>query len=148
MFSANAFGGYRETTQPTPSAITFSPELVRTVAIVLVIIVHASSFPYIINDPVTSTAQFNWWTVNVYGAIGYLGVPLFVILSGVLLLDPAKADESLTVFFKKRFARIGIPMIFWTLIYFGWAYFRGNQMTPENTVGALLSGSYGPHRAG
>lgn len=113
-------------------------------AIVLVIFVHAALFPYLINGPVTPTAQFNWWTVDVYGAIGYLGVPLFIILSGVLLLDPAKVNEPLSIFFKKRFARIGIPMIFWTLAYFAYAYYiRGNTLTPENTFGGLLSGSYG-----
>ncbi len=108
------------------------------------ILVHATTFPYTINGSITPMEQFNWWTVNVYGAIGYLGVPLFVILSGVLLLDPAKADEPLLVFFKKRFARIGIPMIFWTIAYFVWTYYvRGGQVTPENFLGGLLGGSYG-----
>jgi surface polysaccharide O-acyltransferase-like enzyme len=74
-----------------------------------------------------------------------LGVPLFVILSGVLLLDPAKADESLTTFFKKRFARIGIPLVFWTIAYFAWAnQIHGTQLTVNNIFAGLLSGSY-PH---
>ena len=92
---------------------------------------------------VTPTAQFNWWTVDAYSSIAYLGVPLFVILSGVLLLDPAKENESLTVFYKKRAARIAIPIAFWTVWYFGWSYFvRGNPLTPNFLFEGLLNGSY------
>ncbi len=100
-------------------------------------------FPYHLSAPITSTARFNWWTVDVYSAAGYLGVPLFIILSGVLLLDPAKADESLTVFFKKRAARIALPFVFWTAAYFAWAhYIHGLQLTPSNIFSGLLNGSY------
>jgi surface polysaccharide O-acyltransferase-like enzyme len=135
-------GRVMENVQSTQAS--FSPNFIRAVAIILVVIVHATLFPYTINGAATATEQFNWWTVDIYGAIGYLGVPLFVILTGVLLLDPAKTDEPLIVFFKKRFARIGIPMIFWVATYFVWAYAtRGAQLGFDNFLGGILSGSYG-----
>ena len=84
----------------------------------MVVLVHASFFPYSISGEVTPTVMANWFTSDVFGAIGYLGVPLFVMLSGALLLNPAKADEPMGVFYKKRFWRVGLPLIFWTLVYF------------------------------
>ena len=81
--------------------------------------------------------------MNIYSAAGYLGVPLFIILSGVLLLDPGKADESLTVFFKKRASRIAAPFVFWTVAYFAWAhYMHGLQLTAANIFSGLINGSY------
>ncbi len=123
--------------------MNFSVDLIRTLAIVLIILVHANGFPYSLNGGVTPIVAFNWWTLNVYGAIGNLGVPLFVMLSGALLLDPAKCDEPMRVFFKKRFARIGLPFIFWTTAYFAWGHFvHGYALTPTSIFEGLVSGSY------
>jgi surface polysaccharide O-acyltransferase-like enzyme len=109
----------------------------------MVVLVHASGFPYKIPGAITPIVMVNWFTADVYGAIGYLGVPLFVILSGALLLDPVKADESMSVFFKKRFIRVGLPLIFWTLIFFIWTFvIHENPITIFNVQQGLLSGSY------
>ena len=115
----------------------------RTIAIMMVVFVHASSFPYSIPGQITPLVMFNWFTSDVYGAIGYLGVPLFVMLSGALLLDPAKADEPMGEFYKKRFNRIGLPLVFWTIIFFAWNYsVHGVPLTLFNIGQGLLTGSY------
>ena len=109
----------------------------------MVILVHASFFPYKIPGEITHTVIVNWFTADVFGAIGYLGVPLFVMLSGALLLNPVKADEPMGVFFKKRFNRIGLPLIFWTVVYFIWSFtVWENPVTLFNIVQGLISGSY------
>ena len=112
----------RANLQAKPANADFPVDLIRTVAIFLIILVHANNFPYTLSGNITPTASFNWWTVNTYAAIGNLGVPLFVMLSGALLLDPAKCEEPMRVFFKKRIERIGLPMIFWTIAYFAWGH--------------------------
>jgi len=109
----------------------------------MVILVHASFFPYKIPGEITPTVIANWFTADVFGAIGYLGVPLFVMLSGALLLNPAKADEPMGVFFKKRFNRIGLPLVFWTVVYFIWSFnVWGKPVTLLNIGLGLISGSY------
>ena len=130
--------------QPTkPSQANFSVDLVRTVAIVMVVLVHASGFPYQIPGEINSAVMVNWFTSDIYGAIGYLGVPLFVMLNGSLLLIPAKSDEPMRVFFKKRFNRVGVPLIFWTAVYFIWNFgVHEIPFTPFNFQQGLLSGSY------
>lgn len=82
--------------------------------------------------------------MDIYGAFANMGVPLFVMLSGSLLLDAAKADEPMKVFYKKRFMRIGLPMIFWTIIYFAWSAFLSEQpLTSVDVLKGVLVGSSG-----
>jgi surface polysaccharide O-acyltransferase-like enzyme len=134
-----------ESTLPSNPAVdvNYPVDLIRTIAILMVILVHASFFPYKIPGEITPTVMVNWFTADVYGAIGYLGVPLFVMLSGALLLNPAKADEPMGLFFKKRFDRIGLPLIFWTAVYFVWSFsVHDEPLTLFNIEQGLLSGSY------
>lgn len=129
--------------QSNPDNIEYSVDLIRTIAIVMVVLVHSSFFPYGIPGAITPMVMVNWFSANIYGAIGYLGVPIFVMLSGALLLNPAKADESISVFFKKRFNRLGLPLIFWTALYFIWSFgVRGTPFTSFNIIQGLLSGAY------
>jgi len=69
------------------------------------------------------------------------------MLSGALLLQPSKLNESIRTFFKKRIKRIGFAFIFWSFIYLAWAFFISNTpLTNDNILqGALFSffsGSY------
>jgi len=106
--------------QPNPTVSNNSIDLIRVVAITVVIILHTSAFPYNTPEKLTLEVITNWWSI---GAIGLIGVPLFIMVTGALLLTPQKADEPIRVFFKKRFTRIGLPMIFWSIFYFGWAIY-------------------------
>jgi surface polysaccharide O-acyltransferase-like enzyme len=90
----------------------------------------------------TQTEIYRWWMVNIYQILGRTGVPLFVMLSGALLLQPSKT-ESLKVFFKKRWARIGLPFLFWGAIYFAWDYFANHlALTSGFIFQGILSGPY------
>ena len=67
-------------------------------------------------------SQFiSWSTVAIYQSLARLGVPLFIMLTGALLLQSGK-NESLSAFFKKRWARIGLPTLFWGAAYFAWDF--------------------------
>ena len=88
-----------------------------------------------------------WWTSTVYKSFTLSCVPLFVILSGALLLQPSKINEPIQVFFKKRFKRIGFAFIFWTPIYLVWAFFVSQTPITSNNIiqgslFSLFSGSY------
>lgn len=54
------------------------------------------------------------WAKNFYYTLSRVGVPLFFLISGYLLLS---RQEDLQTFFKKRAARIIIPFLVWSIIY-------------------------------
>jgi surface polysaccharide O-acyltransferase-like enzyme len=128
--------------EPKPAA-AFPVDLIRPLAIVLVIFLHATAFPYAIPQNVTPTVMWNWWTINIYDTLGRVAVTLFVMLSGALLLDPAKVNEPLRVFFKKRFSRVGIPIVFWGATFFAWQFLVNKQaFTIDNVINGVLLGPY------
>jgi surface polysaccharide O-acyltransferase-like enzyme len=62
------------------------------------------------------------------------------MLSGALLFQPAKLNEPMRVFFKKRLNRIGLPFAFWSAVYLAWAfYLSGLPVTIDNIVQGMLS---------
>ncbi len=131
------------TSQSKNEGITLPVDLIRTIAIILVILLHASIEPNP-NLGLMSPAGIQlWWTSNIYDSISRIAVPLFIMLTGFLLLQPTKKDEPLRVFFKKRWNRIGIPVLFWGAIFFVWDFLvRGQPATLLFVFQGILSGPY------
>jgi surface polysaccharide O-acyltransferase-like enzyme len=84
-----------------------------------------------------------WGIVNIYQSLAVpLGVPLFLMLSGALLLQPEK-NEPLRTFWKKRWARIGPPSLFWGAAYFAWDFLVQNiPFTSNVIIQGILNGPY------
>lgn len=86
-----------------------SYDVIRAVAIFFVVCIHSMG---LVNDAVrTGDSVAN--IVNAIGGVIYCGVPLFVMLSGALLLGK---EEPSTMFFKKRLPRVLIPFLFWSVV--------------------------------
>lgn len=99
-------------------------DLIRTMAIVGVILLHASGSWLITSQQMNEMSPLEsvrWAVVDIYQSAARICVPLFVMLTGALLLQPEK-NESLSAFFKKRWARIGLPFLFWGAAYFAWDF--------------------------
>jgi surface polysaccharide O-acyltransferase-like enzyme len=64
-----------------------------------------------------------WLTGEIYDALTRWCVPVFVMVSGALLLDDAKRTEPAGVFYRKRLGRLGWAFAFWVAFYvlLGWA---------------------------
>ena len=126
------------------ASVNFPVDTIRFIAIFLIIFLHSSGYPYkFLTSETTVIDIVNWFTLNFYDTIGMFGLPLFVMLTGALLLNPVKSDEPLRVFYKKRFNRIGLPFVFWTIIYFVWTFTVLDwSFTPFNVLQGLISGSY------
>ncbi len=122
-------------------------DLIRTIAILGVILLHASNdlttqSMGLISQQAMTLEIFRWTTVDVYQSIGRIGVPLFVMLTGALLLQPSK-NESIGVFLKKRWRRIGLPFIFWASAYFAWDFLVEHQaFTSSAVIQGILSGPF------
>ena len=61
------------------------------------------------------------------------------MLSGALLLQPAKLNEPIRVFLKKRLSRIGLAFAFWSAVYLAWGfYISGFPLTLSNIGQGIL----------
>jgi surface polysaccharide O-acyltransferase-like enzyme len=102
----------------------------RVVAILAVISIHVVA-------PLLSTraVPLNWWVGNVVDSAARWSVPLFVMISGALLLHSDLVDDP-AAFYRRRLARILPPLIAWTAIYL----FVGHQLSnnPSTLKGAVL----------
>ncbi len=127
-----------------PKSSQLPVDLIRSFAIVLVVLLHASIEPVpAVVLPDSSSALIQWWSVNLYDSFARPCVPLFVMLSGALLLQPSKVDEPLGVFVKKRVSRIALPFLFWMGIYFAWDIFVNNQaLNSQTIIEGVLGGPY------
>ncbi len=89
-------------------------DVLRVVAIAAVVIVHVAA------DIITewsSVPRAGWWAANFYDSLMRGAVPVFVMISGALLLPQA---ESYRDFFRKRIQRILVPFIAWIAFYLLW----------------------------
>jgi surface polysaccharide O-acyltransferase-like enzyme len=94
-------------------------------------------------QPTAPFEIWRWWLVDIYQSLSRVGVPLFVLLTGALLLQPSKEGESLRVFFRKRWLRIGLPFLFWGAAYFAWDIFVQHEaLTLDFTLQSVLTGPY------
>ncbi len=78
--------------------------ILRIVAIFLVILIHSSS-GYLNSNEFES---FDWSYANWLNSFSRFAVPLFVVISGALLLQK---DESTGQFYRKRLLKIVPPFL-------------------------------------
>jgi len=64
------------------------------------------------------TLSVQWWAGQWLCLVCQCAVPIFVMISGALLLKPAGPNETVRRFYGKRLRRLGIPLVFWTTLYF------------------------------
>ncbi|UPL21260.1 acyltransferase family protein [Alcaligenes sp. 1735tsa3] len=98
----------------------------RIVAIFSVVCLHIAA--YAVLNAELGTA--NWWSGNFYDAATRWCVPVFVMVSGALLLEP-RPQEGMKLFYRKRASRVLLPLLFWTTFYLGWTAFKQHWWTPD-----------------
>lgn len=94
-------------------------DVIRVIALIMIVMIHVSAY-MVIFYPDTSDAAFR--VGNIFNGLGRAGTPLFLMLSGALLLNedrPIRARE----FYKKSLARIALLLLFWLLFYATWRAF-------------------------
>lgn len=71
-------------------------------------------------------------------------VPLFVMMTGVLLL-PVKKEYTLGSFYRKRIGRILVPLVCWSLVLPTLAFLYFNYVSPDTRNPLLAVDSYTVH---
>ncbi len=105
----------------------------RIFASFAVICLHVAAFIMNSNDVHSEYWQF----ANIFASFNRWCVPVFVMISGALLLDPVKKDD-VKVFYRKRLNKIAIPIIFWSVVYLLIQYIRSEINGHTFTILALL----------
>ncbi|UKJ08257.1 acyltransferase [Solitalea lacus] len=81
----------------------------RALTTIAVIILHVTA-------PLLTSMESltDWWIGNIIESLVRFSVPVFFMLTGALLFDK---EYSISIFLKKRFFRVVIPFIFWSIPY-------------------------------
>jgi surface polysaccharide O-acyltransferase-like enzyme len=95
-------------------------DLLRGLAIVAVIVLHVAHALLSQYQP----DETWWWIGNLYDAACRWCVPVFIMISGMLLL---RQDRELSIkqFLTKRFARVLFPFLIWGVLYLWWRHRDG-----------------------
>lgn len=105
-------------------------DVVRLVAILMVIGVHCID-PFYISPDMRGIPEYTRWAA-IYGSFFRPSVPLFTMMTGLLLL-PIK--QPMTAFWKKRIFRILFPCIIWSVLYNLFPWFTGVVGLPADIIG-------------
>lgn len=110
-----------------------SIDAMRAIAILAVVLIHTT----------TKTLEFTHYNLVNYpwtlllNQLSRFAVPLFFLISGFVLELSSRPDESYLTFLKKRFMKIFIPYVFWSLIYYYLVYNQNH----DNLFHVILTGN-------
>lgn len=114
----------------------FYYDVLRVLAILLVILSHVCK-TFAENFPIGS---LKWISSATFADIAVMGVPIFLMISGALLLN---REYTLTNFMKRRFSRVLIPFVLWFLLLPIWKMiFLGKAWTVDSYIHLLFIDQY------
>jgi surface polysaccharide O-acyltransferase-like enzyme len=136
-------GGHRAVTR-SDGSVTEEPtgwlDLARVLAIVAVVMVHETGAAVGFRGPGVPASPA-WWAANVLDAASRWCVPVFLMVSGTLLLDPGRASPP-GAFYRRRLNRVGLPLAVWTAVYLLFRHHVLDQpMTGFQAARAVASGA-------
>ncbi len=111
-------------------------DALRIAAIFCVVVIHTAALPWRTTPP----SSIDWQILNVFDSAMRFCVPLFVMISGALFLDPAREIQPRRLF-SHNILRIATAFLFWSVAYAGLSFvlsfLRGMPCTPQ-AVGELI----------
>ena len=90
----------------------------RLIALYAVIVLHTTA---VLLAQYGKVPFNDWLTADCYNAVVRFAVPVFVMITGALLLH---REYELGDFFKKRLSRVITPFLVWSLVYIGYSWYN------------------------
>ncbi|HVS92524.1 MAG TPA: acyltransferase family protein [Mucilaginibacter sp.] len=103
--------------QQKPQQIEWINNL-RVIALFAVIGLHTASLPLM---DYKQAGTFGWLAADFYNALTRFAVPVFVMITGALLLP---REYEIGDFLTRRLTRIIWPFLFWSLVYVGYSWYN------------------------
>jgi surface polysaccharide O-acyltransferase-like enzyme len=83
----------------------------------------------------------NWWLGCWIFYLGHFAIPVFVMISGALLLGNGRGESAID-FYKRRMYRVGIPLVVWTVVYLVVRrVVHGEHLTVQSVTTLILTGN-------
>ncbi|GAA4883177.1 acyltransferase [Ferrimonas pelagia] len=123
---------------PTPRQDIFYLHLLRCIAAIAVIAIHVLGPFRFLYGEIPFDAWFSAVGIN---ALSRWAVPIFMMISGALLLSSNKPFDA-RHYLKRRLGKVVIPFVAWSLIYAGISGALAND--PQITVQAIVDAPANP----
>ncbi len=85
-------------------------DVLRVISCLAVIMIHASA-EYVVRD----IGTINFWIGNIFDGISAIAVPIFIMISGTLLLDEKYLYTKKKLI--KHISKMILFFVFWSLVY-------------------------------
>lgn len=113
-------------------------DVLRIAAIFCVVVIHTCTVPW----RTTAPSDLDWQILNVFDSAVRFCVPLFVMISGALFLDPAREIQPRRLF-THNILRVVTAFLFWSVAYAGLSFvlniLRGMPITAQSIVELIKS---------
>ncbi|MFF2274906.1 acyltransferase [Agromyces sp. NPDC058126] len=112
----------------------------RVAAVLGVVAIHVTGI--MVSNPEIS-GSMSWWLALAVNAGNIWVVPVFVMVSGALLLGEGTHRNGPASFYRRRLLRLGPAFVFWPLFYIFVVrmLISGAELTPLGVVGLLAAGT-------
>jgi surface polysaccharide O-acyltransferase-like enzyme len=114
-------------------------DVLRIVATVAVVVIHVSGAVVAAR---ASMRDLGWWVGNVADAMSRFAVPVFVMVTGSLLLGSPR-QQTPAEFYRARFGKLLVPLVFWSVFYLCMRAYIDGRFDAERAVVRLATGT--PH---
>lgn len=119
-------------------------DFLRIAAIFCVVVIHTCTVPWRTLSP----SDLDWQIINVYDSMVRFCVPVFVMISGAMFLDPARPIR-LRRLFAHNILRVVTAFIFWSVAYAGLSFalnvLKGMPQTAQSygeLINSIITGHY------
>lgn len=113
-------------------------DYMRVIACFMVIMVHSCEFFFIDGPRIGIRSMYDGFWVSVIDSAFRCSVPLFVMISAYLQFP---VTGSVSRFLGRRFSRVVVPFVIWSLLYASFPYLWGD-MTGTDVKASLLRLAY------
>lgn len=102
-------------------------DYLRTIAALSVIYMHTAA------GPLRGGFNTDWEFINVLTSFAFTAVPIFLMISGYLILSSEKT-ASISVLINDRMPRLVIPLIVWTAVAIFWTLYSRHELTSRAII--------------
>lgn len=88
--------------------------------------------------PLRSTVNTDWHFMNIITCFSFTAVPLFIMMSGYLILNSEKTAD-INFLFKKRLPRLIIPLAGWSVVSIIWKLIINNNLSLAEIYNNIVS---------